>query len=87
MTRSKAPYSFIKQANYYKHLSIISFKPLALKKFKNLKQSSLEKIESIELLRALENGFKLCTFFLKGDSFSVDTEDDLKLARKKIESK
>jgi len=86
-TRSKAPYPFIKETQYYKHLSIISFKPNALKKFRNLKQSPLEKIESIELLRALENNFKLGTFFLNGDSFSIDTKDDLKRAREKILSK
>ena len=45
-------------------------------KFKKLKQSSLEKIEGIELMRALENNMKLGTFNLKGSSFSVDTKDD-----------
>ena len=87
MTRAKAPYPFIKKTNYFKHLSIISFKPEALLKFKDLRQSSLEKIESIELMRALENGFNMGTFYLNVDSFSVDTVNDLKLARKKIESK
>lgn len=87
MTRAKAPYSFIKQSNYYKHLSIISFKKNALLKFKDLKQSHLEKVESVELLRALENGFLMGTFYLNGDSFSVDTLDDLKLARQKLENK
>lgn len=86
MTRAKAPYSFIKQSNYYKHLSIISFKKNALLKFKDLKQSYLEKVESVELLRALENGFLMGTFYLNGDSFSVDTLDDLKLARQKLEN-
>ena len=85
MTRAKAPYSFIKQSNYYKHLSIISLKN-ALLKFKDLNQSYLEKVESVELLRALENGFLMGTFYLNGDSFSVDTLNDLKLARQKLEN-
>ena len=41
-----------------KHLSIISFKPKALIKFANSKKMFLEKIEGVELLRALEIGFK-----------------------------
>ena len=55
---------------------MISFKPQSLKKFKKLPQSNLEKIEGIELMRALENDMKIGTFNLEGKSFSVDTRDD-----------
>ena len=76
-SRSLVPNPFRKKNNYYlKHLSVISFKPESLKKFKNLKQSTLEKIEGIELMRALENEMKIGTFNLSGSSFSVDTKDD-----------
>ena len=76
-SRSRIPYSFKKQNNSYnKHLSIISFKPKALKEFKKLKESNLEKIEGIELMRALENDMSIGTFELKGSSFSVDTKGD-----------
>ena len=44
---------------FFKHLSIISFKPEALVKFAKAKKSRLEKIEDIELLRALEIGLKI----------------------------
>ena len=67
---------------YLKHLSIISFKPESLLKFKKLKQSNLEKIEGIELMRALENDMKIGTFELKGQSFSVDTSRDFYRAQK-----
>lgn len=83
-TRAKAPFPFKKTPHYYKHLSVISFKPKALKEFRKLPLSPLEKIESIELMRALENNFKLGTFFLNGDSFSVDTKEDLIKAKKRI---
>ena len=33
-------------------------------------------------MRALENGFKMGTFYLNGESFSVDTPLDLKRAKK-----
>ena len=61
---------------YDKHLSIISFKPSALKKFAHSKVSNLEKIEGIELLRALENDLKIGTFSIKSETFSVDIKED-----------
>ena len=65
-----------KNSFYLKHLSVISFKPESLKKFSKLPQGNLEKIEGIELMRALENDMKIGTFNLEGSSFSVDTKDD-----------
>ena len=41
-----------------------------------------EKIEGIELMRALEIGLKIKTIALKGNSFSVDIKEDLKKAKK-----
>ena len=76
-SRAKVPYPFKKQNNIYlKHLSVISFKPESLRKFRQLKESPLEKIEGIELMRALENNMLIGTFELKGKSFSVDTNKD-----------
>ena len=76
-SRSLVPYPFKKKQKYiHKHLSIISFRPDSLKKFKLLKQGTLEKIEGIELMRALENNMNIGTFNLEGSSFSVDTKND-----------
>ena len=58
-------------------MSIISFKPEALKKFHNSKMGILEKIEGIELMRALELGMKIGTFVIKGSDFAVDVKTDL----------
>ncbi len=82
-SRSLVPHEFRKKNKYHlKHLSVISFKPESLKKFKKLPQSNLEKIEGIELMRALENNMKIGTFNLNGNSFSVDTKDDFQKAIK-----
>jgi 3-deoxy-manno-octulosonate cytidylyltransferase (CMP-KDO synthetase) len=62
---------------FYKDLSIVSFLPNALRKFASTKTSYLEKVEGIELLRALENNLNLGTFIIKGNSFSVDVNHDL----------
>ena len=86
-SRSLIPNNFKKkQIIFNRHLSIVSFKPKILQDFSKLDISSLEKIEDIELLRALENKMKIGTFSIKGDSFSVDTQDDLTRAKEIIKN-
>ena len=85
ISRANIPFEFKNQSKYQdKHLSIISFKPDALKKYSSFGKSKYELIEDVELLRALEIGLKIKTIRLKGDSFSVDTKDDFLKAKKKI---
>lgn len=82
-SRSLIPYPFSEKKNVYnKHLSVISFKPDILKKFRKLPTGVIEKIEGVELMRALENNMLVGTFNLKGSSFSVDTKDDFLKASK-----
>ena len=58
-------------------MSIISFKPKALKTFFYSKMGPIEKIEGIELMRALENDLTIGTFVVKGNEFAVDVNEDL----------
>ena len=83
LSRLPIPFSFKgKKKLNLKHLSIISFTPKALKKFYYSKQTKLEKIEGVELLRAIEIGILTKTIILKGDSFSVDIRQDYLKAKK-----
>mgnify|MGYP006182363457 CR=1 FL=1 len=83
MTRSQTPFNFYSQnINYLKHLSIIAFNKKSLKKYAKLKISNYEKIESIELLRAIENDMLLGSFPIKSDSFSIDILEDFFKAKK-----
>ena len=86
LTRSNTPYHFVsKTKKIFKHLSVISFKPTALKSFASYcNKSKLENLEDIELLRAIDIGLKIKTFSLKGDSFSIDILKNLHDARKKM---
>ena len=85
LSRAKIPFEFKNKCKYYKkHLSIISFKPDALIKYSLSQQTPLEKIEDIELLRALEIGLKIKSIELKGDSFSVDDHEDYVKAKEKM---
>lgn len=82
MSRSDLPH-FFKNNNIIlkKHLSIIVFKLNVLLKYSKLKMSYFEKIESIELLRAIENGMNLGSNKISSDSFSVDVIDDFRKAK------
>ncbi len=85
LSRAQIPFEFrsnIKKVK--KHLSIISFVPSALSSYARSKKTSLEKIEDVELLRALEIGLKIKTLKMNGDSFSVDVIEDLKKAKLKM---
>ena len=87
LSRSTVPFYFKKKHFFLeKHLSIISFKPDALRTYIKNDISYLEQIEGIELLRALEIGLKIKSFNLLGDSFSVDVKPDYLLAQKKIKT-
>jgi 3-deoxy-manno-octulosonate cytidylyltransferase (CMP-KDO synthetase) len=77
-SRALIPFDFRNnKPKYYKDLSIVSFLPNALRKFVSTKKTYLERVEGIELLRALENNLNLGTFIIKGNSFSVDVNHDL----------
>ena len=81
LSRSNIPFEFKSNVKFlYKHLSIISFKNKALQKYSLKKKTYLEKIEDIELLRALEIGLKIKSVNLNGDSFSVDVLEDYQKA-------
>ena len=62
---------------YYHHIGIYAYKRKALEKFVNLNPSPLEKRESLEQLRALENQMKIVVQIVDSHPLSVDTKEDL----------
>lgn len=87
LSRGNIPFEFKNRlSSYDKHLSIISFKSSSLEKFALHKKTPLEKVEDIELLRAIEIGLKIKTLNLKGDSFSVDVPEDFERAAEAMKS-
>ena len=82
LSRASVPHDFRdKNESLYKHLSIISFKKNSLIKFSKIKESKYEKIEGVELLRAVENDINVGTFVSKSSSFAVDVKSDLDRAK------
>lgn len=62
----------------YKQIGIILFKRDFLAKFINLEPTPLEKIESVDMLRVLEHGYKVKTLLSQYETYGVDTIEDLK---------
>lgn len=85
LSRCDVPFNSKKKDSFLKkHLSIVSFKPKALRKFYTQKQTINEKKENIELLRALDLRMNLKTLELRGGSFSIDVKSDYQRAKKFI---
>ncbi|WP_448590235.1 3-deoxy-manno-octulosonate cytidylyltransferase [Thermodesulfobium sp.] len=61
----------------YKHLGFYAYKRDFLLKFASLTPTPLEKAESLEQLRVLENGFSIRMNLIPFSTKSVDTIDDL----------
>jgi len=65
---------------YYKHLGLYAYKTEVLKKITKLPRSPLEKAESLEQNRWIENGFKIRCAATEWESIGIDTPEDLKRA-------
>lgn len=63
--------------NIYKQVCIIPFTREFLLKFNELKPTPLEIIESIDMLRLLEHGYKVLMVPTAYKTYSVDTPEDL----------
>lgn len=87
-SRSKIPYERNTGiAEFWGHLGIYGYKRDALFKMTSLPQSPLEKTESLEQLRALENGMKIKTSVVNFVPVGIDTKEDLEKFKEIVSSK
>ena len=66
----------------YKQVCLIPFRRDFLLKFNELAPTSLEIIESVDMLRVLEHGYKVKMVVSEYDTYSVDTPEDLENVEK-----
>lgn len=67
-----------KQLPMLKQVCIIPFRRDFLIKFNQLEPTPLEIVESVDMLRILEHGYKVKMILASKDTYSVDTINDLK---------
>jgi 3-deoxy-manno-octulosonate cytidylyltransferase (CMP-KDO synthetase) len=68
--------------SYYRHQGIYGYTTKFLLQFVKWKAGILEQAESLEQLRALENGAKIRVILAKHAAVSVDTPEDVRLVEK-----
>jgi len=68
---------WLEKQEFYKHIGIYGYTVRVLEEIVNLKESPLEKAESLEQLRWLENGFEIFAKETEFESFGIDTPEDL----------
>ena len=88
-SRSIIPFNQKKSKDtlYFKHIGVYAFRKETLLQFVNFPVSKLEKIESLEQLRLLENGIKIKMLETDYEGIGIDTPDDLKQAEEWLRNK
>ena len=92
LTRATAPYPKGSiDYEYYKQVSVYGFKPEALQFFcdygKKYGKARVEAIEDIEILRFIENGYKVQYIQVDSETVAVDTPNDLEKVRAIVQAK
>lgn len=67
--------------DFYKHVCIYAYRADILREVTQLPVSGLEKAESLEQLRWLENGYPIKIGITRHESISIDTPEDLERAK------
>lgn len=71
---------WIRKHSFYKHIGMYAYRTDVLKRLTELPVSPLEKAESLEQLRWLENGFRIKVAETKTETIGIDTPEDLQRA-------
>jgi 3-deoxy-manno-octulosonate cytidylyltransferase (CMP-KDO synthetase) len=88
---SRAPIPWVRdtaskiQVRHLKHLGLYVFQREALLEYPTLPQGELERIEQLEQLRWLENGWKIRVAEVEHDAVSVDVPEDVARVEKLLQ--
>ena len=87
-SRSKIPYERNSgKSRIYGHLGIYGYKREALFKMTQLPQTTYEMAESLEQLRALQNGMKIKVAIVDNIPVGIDTMEDFEKFKKMVEER
>lgn len=86
---SRSPIPFFRDPGsggfYYKHLGFYGYRMAFLVQFTSLDEGTLESMERLEQLRALEHGFKIKVEESPCNSIDIDVPEDIKKAEELLE--
>lgn len=87
-SRCPIPYNRDGRSNvpYLKHIGAYGYRKSFLDAFSLMGKGFLEQVESLEQLRALENGYSIRVVETAHDSIGVDTPDDLERVKRLVRS-
>ena len=87
-SRSVVPYlrgvekdKWLQSHTFYKHLGVYAYRAQLLETLTSLPQSPMEKAESLEQLRWLENGYRIKVGVTDIETIGIDTPEDLERAK------
>jgi len=72
-------------SHYRKHSGLYAYRAEFLQQFANMQPSPLERLEALEQLRAIENGFDIRIVEVEHRSIGVDTQQDYERVKRLIE--
>lgn len=78
--RGLAEDKWLKNQTFYKHIGMYAYRTNVLKEITHLNPSVLEKAESLEQLRWLENGYTIQVGITNIETIGIDTPEDLRKA-------
>ena len=68
---------WLDEGSYFKHIGIYAWRMNTLKELLKLAPTQLEKTESLEQLRWLNHGYKICTVETQIETPNIDTPEDV----------
>lgn len=78
--RNTSEAEWMSKHSFYKHIGMYAYRTDVLKRLTELPVSALEKAESLEQLRWLENGFRIKVAETTTETVGIDTPEDLQRA-------
>lgn len=78
--RGIEPQQWLNHHTFYKHIGMYAFRAKTLDQLSQLQPSPLEKAESLEQLRWIENGYRIRVAVTSQETIGIDTPQDMERA-------
>lgn len=75
------------KCDHFKHIGVYGYKAWLLREFKNFEYSYVEKSESLEQLRVIDNGYKIKVARTEYQTVGVDTPEQIAYVEEEIKSR